>query len=119
MMHTLGQGDQDLAEYVRHVENDLAATVREMAEHFPVMVGEWCVDTKSGKAATLRQAERVDYYRALFAAHMRAWRPATAWTYWSGKHLVDTPDMDVWDFGKAVDLGYLPRNLADDGTDRY
>jgi hypothetical protein len=37
-----------------------------------------------------------------------AWGPAVAWTYWSYKMTIDTPASDVWDFGKAIDLGFLP-----------
>jgi glucan 1,3-beta-glucosidase len=75
------------------------------------MVGEWCLDTSSTRAEALGTGAKRDYYQRIYAAQVRAWEPLTAWTYWSYKHLVDEAKSDVWDFGKAIDLGYLPEHF--------
>jgi aryl-phospho-beta-D-glucosidase BglC (GH1 family) len=67
----------------------------------------------SKKAEALTSEERLDYYRRLAAAQLKAWEQAVGWSYWSYKLQVDLPKLDAWDMGKAMELGYLPENLSD------
>jgi glucan 1,3-beta-glucosidase len=112
MMHTATRGDLDLDDYLEIVADDFAGTVREASRHFPVMVGEWTVDTASEKAAALDRDERREFHRRVWAAQVEAFEPVVAWTYWSYKLLDDTPASDCWDMGKAIELGFIPSNLA-------
>ena len=112
MAHTAFAGDRDLDDYVAFVENHFGGAVREMSQHFPVMVGEWNLDTKSKRAEALVGEERLDYYRTLTAAHFDAWEPAVAWSYWSYKLQVDAPEFDVWDLLKTIELDYFPNDLS-------
>jgi glucan 1,3-beta-glucosidase len=116
LMHTVRTGDQGLDGYLDYIQHDLANKLQEMAAHLPVLVGEWCLDTSSKKANALSPPEKLEYYRNLWTAQSKAFVPATAWTYWAYKVLVDDPERDVWDLGKAVDLGYLPDNFAATAT---
>jgi glucan 1,3-beta-glucosidase len=113
MMYTMAVGDGGLSDYLTYIENEFASTVSEMSQQFPVMVGEWCLDTKSKRAAALTDEERLDYYRTLAAAQFKAWEHAVGWIYWSYKLQVDAPELDGWDMGKAIELGYLPKDLSD------
>jgi glucan 1,3-beta-glucosidase len=95
-------------EFLTHVEDSFAATLRETTRHFPVMVGEWSLEAPSPKVAELPADEQRAFYRSLAEAQLKAWEHATAWTFWSLKTLIDTPVGDIWDLPKAVDLGLLP-----------
>ena len=113
MMYTMAVGDGGLSDYLTYIENEFASTVSEMSQQFPVMVGEWCLDTKSNRAAALTDEERLDYHRTLAAAQFKAREHAVGWIYWSYKLQVDAPELDGWDMGKAIELGYLPKDLSD------
>ena len=79
-----------------------------MSRRFPLIIGEWCIDTTSTKPARLGREERVAYFRALAEAQLAAWQDAEGWFFWSYKVLVDGPGHDGWDMGKSFELGYLP-----------
>jgi glucan 1,3-beta-glucosidase len=114
MDHALRTGTLgDLDDYLAYVRDEFAPTVREMSQHFPVMVGEWSLDTVTPKAHDLPSDARRAYFRAMGAAQLEAWAPAVAWTYWSYKLNIDTAASDVWDFGKAVDLGLFPLETSE------
>jgi glucan 1,3-beta-glucosidase len=98
----------ELDDYVAHVREEFAPTVREVSEHLPVLVGEWSLDTVTPKPHELGPDERRAYFRTMAEAQLEAWQHATAWTYWSYKMTIDTPASDVWDFGKALELGLFP-----------
>jgi glucan 1,3-beta-glucosidase len=111
MMHTVTHHNADLDDYVTHIDQAFGGTLKAMAEHVPILVGEWCLDTSSPKTAGLSGKARLDYYRAIAGAHFRAWEYAAAWCYWSYKLHVDAPERDVWDMGKAMEMGFLPLNV--------
>jgi glucan 1,3-beta-glucosidase len=113
MTYTMTAGDGDLNDYLLYIENEFGGTLREMSKHFPLMVGEWCLNTMAKKPAALTDEERLDYYRRLAAAQLKAWEHAIGWSYWSYKLQVDLPELDTWDMGKAIELGYLPEDLSD------
>jgi glucan 1,3-beta-glucosidase len=112
MVFTATHGHLQLEDYVRHVQEDMAAAVREASAHFPVIVGEWCVDTTSKYAPTEPGQPRVDYYRTQAQVQIEAWQPALAWCYWSYKHGEDTPASDIWDLLKCIELGFMPGELV-------
>jgi hypothetical protein len=55
--------------------------------------------------------ERLDFYRSLATAQLRAWESTQGWFYWSYKLLANGADLDGWDMGKSMELGYLPHKL--------
>lgn len=110
MMDTIG-GEKDLDGYVRHVHEKFGGTVHAMSEHFPILVGEWNLDTKAPSASELGDDERRAYFRALAAAHLSAFEDASAWCYWSYKLHVDDRPSDPWDLLKAIELGFLPEDF--------
>jgi hypothetical protein len=83
--------DATLDDLVAHAREQVASVVREAARHFPVMIGEWSLDTASPHAPTEIGEERRQYYRTIGEAQAQAWEPAVPWTYWAYKHLADTP----------------------------
>lgn len=115
-MYVMMAGQRDLDGYLDYIEQTFGATLREATKHVPVLVGEWCVDTKAQVLQTLSRTERRTYLRAIADAHLRAFEPATAWSYWSYKMHADTADAEAWDLLRALELGYLPTTLeAGDG----
>jgi glucan 1,3-beta-glucosidase len=109
-------GKDDLDDYVRHVRESFAPTVSDMSARFPLLIGEWCIDTTSAKPGALDPDERRRYYRTLAETQLAAWEGAEAWFFWSYKLLVDGSAHDGWDMGKCFDLGYLPSALAASGA---
>jgi glucan 1,3-beta-glucosidase len=105
-------GNDDLDAYVRHIQGSFAPTISEMSRRFPLVVGEWCIDTTSAKPGTLSRDERARYFRTLAEAQLAAWEAAEGWFFWSYKVLVDGSTHDGWDMGKSLELGYLPSDLG-------
>jgi glucan 1,3-beta-glucosidase len=95
-------------EFLAYVDDGFATTLRNVTQHFPVMVGEWSLEAASPRVTELPADEKHAFYRSLAEAQLKAWEHATAWTFWSIKTLLDTPVGDIWDLPKAVDLGLLP-----------
>ena len=108
MWHTLEAPESELAEYLAHVARRFGDTLRVYSAYFPILVGEWNVDTKAPKAAGLAGAGRRDYARRLAAAHLAAFAPAVGWCYWSIRNHGPACVADLWDLTRAVELGYLP-----------
>lgn len=100
-------GNDDLDAYVRHIRDEFRPTVREMSARFPLIVGEWCIDTTSTKPCTLSHDDRAAYYRTLADAQLAAWEGAEGWFFWSYKLLIDGSMHDGWDLGKSLELGYF------------
>jgi hypothetical protein len=67
--------NQTLLEHVGWlpVRNEFGPTVREMSHEFPLIVGEWCLEPMSAKAAAMPQSERLGFYRSLADAQLAAW----------------------------------------------
>ena len=101
-------GNDELDAYLRHIRDSFAPTISEMSKRFPLIVGEWCIDTTSVKPGTLNPDDRARYYRTLADAQLAAWEGADGWFFWSYKLLVDGPTHDGWDMGKSFEQGYLP-----------
>jgi glucan 1,3-beta-glucosidase len=102
-----------LDELIAYTRDEVAPTLREVSQHFPVMVGEWSLDAVTPAPHALPPDERRTYFRTLAAAQLDAWGPyVVAWTYWSYKMLIDTPASEVWDMGKAIELGLFPTDVA-------
>ena len=111
MFHTWTSGTEDLDGYLAYIRDEFATTLTEMSAHLPIVVGEWCLDTMSPKAAKLSKEERLDYYRTLATAQLQAWNNTQGWFYWNYKLLANGSDLDGWDMGKSIELGYLPDKL--------
>jgi glucan 1,3-beta-glucosidase len=111
MERTWTIGDADLGEYLAYIDERFEKKLREMSAHFPLMVGEWCLDTMSPRAASLSDEERLHYHRSLADAQLKAWEHTIGWAFWSYKLLAEPPQSDAWDLGKCLELGYLPASL--------
>lgn len=103
------RGEESLEGYLAHIEREFGGTVKEMAQHFPLIVGEWCISTPSKKAAAMSLAEKRAYYQQVAAAQLNAWESAAGWFFWSYKLHRDDPGVDGWDLGKAMELGFFPQ----------
>jgi hypothetical protein len=100
-----------LEDYVAYVSDEFAPTLRRVTRHFPVMVGEWSLDTVNPAPHGLPPDERQAYFRTMAQVQLEAWAPAVAWTYWTYKMSIDTPASAVWDLGKAIELGLFPSEV--------
>jgi glucan 1,3-beta-glucosidase len=112
MDYTRRTGDEDLAGYLGHITSEFSRTVQEMSAQFPLIIGEWCLDPMSPKAAALSREQRPGFYRSLASAQLDAWDGAAGWFFWSYKLLTAGSQRDGWDLGKSIELGYLPDNLG-------
>jgi hypothetical protein len=76
MEYTLRTGDGDLYEYLRHIRNEFGPTVREMSPEFPLIVGEWCLEPMSAKAAAMpRRSASISIARCLQPERVRCRGP--------------------------------------------
>ncbi|KZE94715.1 Endoglucanase C [Agromyces sp. NDB4Y10] len=114
-LYVMMAGQRDLDGYLEYIATTFGDPLAEATRRFPVIVGEWCLDTKQAALAEMGAEERRRYNRTLAEAHLAAFAPATAWTYWSWRMHVDTPELDVWDFLRATEAGYFPRRPGADG----
>lgn len=105
------RGGESLEGYLEHIEHEFTRTVKEMAQHFPLIVGEWCISTPSRKVAALSIAEKRPYYQQIAAAQLKAWESSAGWFFWSYKLHRDDPAVDGWDLGKAMEWGYFPKKF--------
>jgi glucan 1,3-beta-glucosidase len=112
MDYTRRTGDEDLAGYLGYITSEFSRTVQEMSAQFPLIIGEWCLDPMSAKAAALSREQRPGFYRSLASAQLDAWDGAAGWFFWSYKLLTAGSQRDGWDLGKSIELGYLPDNLG-------
>lgn len=112
MEYTPGTGDENLGGYLGHIRNKFSRTVQEMSPQFPLIIGEWCLEPMSPQAAALAPEQRRGFYRSLANAQLTAWDSAAGWFFWSYKLLINGSNLDGWDLGKSIELGYLPENLG-------
>jgi len=112
MEYTFGTGDESLGGYLDHIRNKFSRTVQEMSQQFPLIIGEWYLDPMSAKAAALTQEQRRGFYHTLANAQLAAWDGAAGWFFWNYKLLINGSNLDGWDLGKSIELGYLPENLG-------
>jgi glucan 1,3-beta-glucosidase len=108
MLYTFTSGDEDLTGYVRHVDDDFGPTVRDLSAQFPLIIGEWCLDTMSDRVSELSPEERARYHATLAKAQLAAWEGTEGWFFWNYKVLIDGSTRDGWDLGKSIELGYFP-----------
>lgn len=108
MVHTWTAGDTDVDGYLRYIDTDFRPALAAAAEHSPLIVGEWCMNTAAEAIVSADRSVRRDYYRRLTEAQLDAWSVTQGWFYWSYKLQVSGAGLDGWDLGKAVSLGYFP-----------
>ena len=109
MVYTWTTGDESLEGYLNYIDTDFAQTVNDMSRHFPIIVGEWCIDPMSEKLKERSRKEKRAFYQAVAKAQLKAWEKTEGWFFWSYKLLVDEVGLDGWDMGKATELGYFPQ----------
>ncbi len=94
--------------YVQYVHDKYETMMKEMEPYFPIICGEWClfnslgcgIDTKGGqsvlngidgqKEEVLSPQEKIELYRAVAEAQLKAWKIGKGYFYWNYKLLVDT-----------------------------
>lgn len=79
--------------------------IREMAQHFPVVVGEWCLSHNPKGMDTMSDWEKKLSYRMMADAQLTAWDESAGFFFWSYK-LISEPA--GWDFRKCVENGWMP-----------
>ena len=118
--------------YVQYVHDKYETMMKEMEPYFPIICGEWClfnslgcgIDTKGGqsvlngidgqKEEVLSPQEKIELYRAVAEAQLKAWKIGKGYFYWNYKLLVDTVNepgwigWDAWDLGRCVAQGWFP-----------
>ena len=82
--------------------------------------GGFFLDAPRTRIATL--VERLNLYKlrakvivedlSEILSVLAAWDGAAGWFFWNYKLLVNGSDLDGWDLGKSVELGYLPGSLG-------
>ncbi|MCA0294814.1 MAG: cellulase family glycosylhydrolase [Actinobacteria bacterium] len=108
MVHTWLSGEDDLAGYLRYVDTEFTPALTAAAEHSPLIVGEWCLNTSAEAIVTESADTRRAYHRQIADAQLSAWQGTQGWFFWSYKLQVSGPALDGWDFGTSAALGYLP-----------
>ena len=108
MVHTMISGDDDLDGYLRYIDTEFRPALQQVAAQFPTIVGEWSLNTSSTGVSLLSREQKRDYYRRLAGAQLSAWQQTHGWFFWSYKLQVEGDELDAWDFGKSIALGYLP-----------
>ncbi|MDO5539608.1 MAG: cellulase family glycosylhydrolase [Eubacteriales bacterium] len=133
MMAEMHGCEQSVEGYVKYIKEVYEPAIREMAEYFPVICGEWCLfnslacghDTKGGQSVlngvdglqeeVMLPEEKKEIYQALAEAQLAAWNAGNGYFYWSYKLLTDTVNTsgwvgwDAWDLGRCVDFGWFPK----------
>jgi glucan 1,3-beta-glucosidase len=107
MGYTPGAGEEILPAYLAYIRNEFGSTVREMSQHFPMIVGEWCLEPMSAYAAALPESQRLEFYRSLADAQLTVWDDTVGWFFWSYKLLGAGPNLDGWDLRTSIERGYL------------
>ena len=96
MNHWLATYDLELPGYLESIESDFAAGVAEMSEHFPVLVGGWCLSVPTPEFFGLPAGKRAARSRSRSCRRMsKAWELAIGWTYSSYKHSDEPPKVKV------------------------
>lgn len=132
MMAEMQGCEQTVEGYVKFIQENYEADIREMEEYFPIVCGEWCLfnslavgrDTKGGQTVlngqegiseeSICDEDKKIIYRALADAQLKAWQAGSGYFYWSYKLLTDTVNdsgwvgWDSWDLGRCVDFGWFP-----------
>jgi hypothetical protein len=101
-------GSRDLIHYLKLGLDRYRESLIEMAEYFPIVVGEWCLAHYPDAAASFTPLERQYAYRAIADTQLFAWEKALGWYFWSYKLQAEAPG---WDFRDCVAKGWLPENL--------
>ncbi len=83
--------------------------IREMAQHFPVVVGEWCLSHNPKGMDAMTDWEKKLSYRTLADAQLMAWDESAGFFFWSYKLMSDPAG---WDFRKCVENGWLPEVIG-------
>lgn len=134
MMAEMSGCEQTVEGYVKFIQENYEADIREMEKYFPVVCGEWCLfnslavghDTKGGQtilngqkgmpSESMSDEDKKKIYRALADAQLKAWQAGSGYFYWSYKLLTDTVNeagwkgWDSWDLGRCVNFGWFPVN---------
>ena len=83
------------------VEGRFYPVLDEMSRYFPVVTGEWSLD--SGYAKDLEnRADRENAYCMAAEIQRKAWEHTAGSFFWTYRIISDSPDADAWSFEKAV-----------------
>jgi len=108
----LAHGNVPFEELLAYVDAEFGGTIAAYSPHFPILVGEWAIDPYSADVYALPERERIEAYRRLAAAHLRAFEGAVGWCYWSARLHTVVSRYEAWDLLKAIEGGLMPPSLA-------
>ena len=83
-----------------------AEQIREMAEYFPIIVGEWSLGLDpTYTMKDMNEMQRDAASRAYAGAQLLAYETAEGWFFWSYK--LQNDGMPTWDYRKCVENGWF------------
>lgn len=99
----------ELEDMISYVMKDCKKDIEEMAQYFPVVVGEWCLSHSRKGLSDLPEWEQNISYRTVADAQLYAWDASAGYFFWSYK-LVSAPD--GWDFRDNINRKRFPENIS-------
>ncbi len=103
-------GEMETKDYVQIVLERCRNDIREMAQYFPVVVGEWCLSHNPKGINEMTDWQKKLSYRMMADAQLTAWDESAGFFFWSYK-LISEPA--GWDFRKCVEKGWLPEVIGE------
>lgn len=109
--------------YLEAVRERYEDRIKEIKEHIPVIIGEWCLsnayaaglitDEKLSEEEIAKEKQKT--YRLLADAQMKVWEQyAYGNFYWSYKLIpgkapeMELSEKEAWDLGRCVDMEWYP-----------
>ena len=90
-----------LEAYQAIVERRFYPILDDMSGYFPVVTGEWSLDSGYAKDLPDRQ-NKENAYRTVAEIQQKAWERIAGSFFWTYRILSDSPDADAWSFEKAI-----------------
>lgn len=90
-----------LEAYQSVVKERFYPILEEMSAYFPIVTGEWSLDSGYAKEQPDRKAKE-SAYQAAASLQMQAWDQIYGSFFWTYRILSDAPDTDAWSFEKSV-----------------
>lgn len=104
-----GQPEPETKDMIDLVLGRYRSLIAEMSQHFPVVVGEWCLSHNPRGMAEMSPWQKKLSFRAMADAQLTAWDESAGFFFWSYK-LISEPD--GWDYRKCVEHGWMPEVLG-------
>ena len=95
--------------YLKGLQEKYGAEIREMSKYFPVICGEWCLDTQYVK--TLEEDKQTEFYKTLAKWCVDTWNIGSGYFYWSYKLIGQDAGLESWDFCQCVLRNWFPQEI--------